>query len=579
MINKKLLSFDRGALRYVGANVAFQWLGMLCNVIFVRAIAQLVGAAFAGSLTSAQLWQNLVLCLATVPMRFAFTMLASAMSDQASKDVKRTLRSSIYAKLARLGPNYTETAATSEVVMLASEGVEQIDTYFAKYLPQLFYSLLAPVTLFVLLVGVHARSAIILLCCVPLIPMSIVAVQKFAKKLLANYWGEYTTLGDSFLENIQGLTTLKIYQADGWKHEQMNAQAERFRRITMKVLTMQLNSVTLMDLMAYGGAGLGIISAVAAFAAGRLTLTATLTIVLLAADFFLPLRLLGSYFHIAMNGAASAEKIFKLLAAEEPADGDRVPGENTTLKLEHVTFGYEKDRTILNDVSFTIPQGRFVSLVGESGCGKSTIFRMINGLLPPKAGTISVNGKPITAREHYCGYMPQKDMLFPWRTIGENLALPLEIQRGYTKAQQRDMIDAALADVGLDGCRDKRPDELSGGMRQRAAFARTMLTGSDLLLLDEPFSALDFLTRISMQEWLLEQWQRHKKTILFITHDVEEAIFLSSSVLVVEKTPIHALREIPVPMSYPRTRQDLIRPEVAALREQLVEMLRKQVTE
>ena len=282
MINKKLLSFDRGALRYVGANVAFQWLGMLCNVIFVRAIARLVGEAFAGSLTSAQLWQNLVLCLATVPMRFAFTMLASAMSDQASKDVKRTLRSSIYAKLARLGPNYTETAATSEVVMLASEGVEQIDTYFAKYLPQLFYSLLAPVTLFVLLVGVHARSAIILLCCVPLIPMSIVAVQKFAKKLLANYWGEYTTLGDSFLENIQGLTTLKIYQADGWKHEQMNAQAERFRRITMKVLTMQLNSVTLMDLMAYGGAGLGIISAVAAFAAGRLTLTATLTIVLLA---------------------------------------------------------------------------------------------------------------------------------------------------------------------------------------------------------------------------------------------------------------------------------------------------------
>ena len=379
MINKKLLSFDCGALRYVGANVAFQWLGMLCNVIFVRAIAQLVGAAFAGSLTSAQLWQNLVLCLATVPMRFAFTMLASAMSDQASKDVKRTLRSSIYAKLARLGPNYTETAATSEVVMLASEGVEQIDTYFAKYLPQLFYSLLAPVTLFVLLVGVHARSAIILLCCVPLIPMSIVAVQKFAKKLLANYWGEYTTLGDSFLENIQGLTTLKIYQADGWKHEQMNAQAERFRRITMKVLTMQLNSVTLMDLMAYGGAGLGIISAVAAFAAGQLTLTATLTIVLLAADFFLPLRLLGSYFHIAMNGAASAEKIFKLLAAEEPADGDRVLGENTTLKLEHVTFGYEKDRTILNDVSFTIPQGSFVSLVGESGCGKSTIAALLSG--------------------------------------------------------------------------------------------------------------------------------------------------------------------------------------------------------
>lgn len=250
------------------------------------------------------------------------------------------------------------------------------------------------------------------------------------------------------------------------------------------------------------------------------------------------------------------------------------------LRFDNVSYQYPgEDFDIIDGLSFSVEPGSFHCIVGVSGCGKSTIFRMINSLLPPKAGTISVNGKPITAREHYCGYMPQKDMLFPWRTIGENLALPLEIQRGYTKAQQRDMIDAALADVGLDGCRDKRPDELSGGMRQRAAFARTMLTGSDLLLLDEPFSALDFLTRISMQEWLLEQWQRHKKTILFITHDVEEAIFLSSSVLVVEKTPIHALREIPVPMSYPRTRQDLIRPEVAALREQLVEMLRKQVTE
>lgn len=250
------------------------------------------------------------------------------------------------------------------------------------------------------------------------------------------------------------------------------------------------------------------------------------------------------------------------------------------LRFDNVSYQYPgEDFDIIDGLSFSVEPGSFHCIVGVSGCGKSTIFRMINGLLPPKAGTISVNGKPITARERYCGYMPQKDMLFPWRTIGENLALPLEIQRGYTKAQQRDMIDAALADVGLDGCRDKRPDELSGGMRQRAAFARTMLTGSDLLLLDEPFSALDFLTRISMQEWLLEQWQRHKKTILFITHDVEEAIFLSSSVLVVEKTPIHALREIPVPMSYPRTRQDLIRPEVAALREQLVEMLRKQVTE
>ena len=248
------------------------------------------------------------------------------------------------------------------------------------------------------------------------------------------------------------------------------------------------------------------------------------------------------------------------------------------LNFDNVSYQYpSEDFDIIDRLSFSVEPGSFHCIIGVSGCGKSTIFRMTNGLLQPKSGTICVNGTPVTGQKHYCGYMPQKDMLFPWRTIGENLALPLEIQRKYTKVEQRELIDAALADVGLGGCRDKRPDELSGGMRQRAAFARTMLTGSDLLLLDEPFSALDFLTRISMQEWLLDQWQRHKKTILFITHDVEEAVFLSSGVLVIEETPIRALREIPVPMDYPRTRQDLTRPEIVALREQLVDMLRKQV--
>lgn len=248
------------------------------------------------------------------------------------------------------------------------------------------------------------------------------------------------------------------------------------------------------------------------------------------------------------------------------------------LSFENVAYQYPGDGySIVDNLSFHVAPGSFHCIIGVSGCGKSTIFRLTNGLLQPKSGMIKVNGIPVREQKHYCGYMPQKDMLFPWRTIGENLALPLEIQRKYAKAEQRELIDAALADVGLDGCRNKRPDELSGGMRQRAAFARTMLTGSDLLLLDEPFSALDFLTRISMQEWLLDQWQKHKKTILFITHDVEEALFLSSSVLVVETTPIRALRQITVPMGYPRTRQDLTRPQIVDLREQLVDLLRKQV--
>ena len=527
MINKKLLSFDRGALRFVGANVAFQWLGMLCNVIFVRAIARLAGAAFAGMLTTGVLWQNLLLCLGTVPFRFAFTLLASGMSDQASKNVKRTLRSNIYDKLTRLGPNYTETAATSEVVMLASEGVEQIDTYFAKYLPQLVYSLLAPVTLFVLLVGVHARSAIILLCCVPLIPMSIVAVQKFAKKLLAKYWGEYTTLGDSFLENIQGLTTLKIYQADGWKHEQMNAQAERFRKITMKVLTMQLNSVTLMDLMAYGGAGLGIISAVSAFAKGQLSLTATLTIVL--AVFFLPLRLLGSYFHIAMNGAASAEKIFKLLAAEEPADGEQTVPEQAALQLEHVTFGYEKDRTILQDVSLTIPQGSFVSLVGESGCGKSTIAALLSGSRTGYTGSVTLGGVPVQElqqeqRLRTLTLVPHNAAIFKG-TVESNLRMAkpdADEAQLWAALEQVNLADFCRSQNGLQTALHEGGSNLSGGQRQRLAMARALLHDTPIYIFDEATSNVDAESENDIMQAIHSL--AGKKTIILISHRLENVV-------------------------------------------------------
>ena len=525
MINKKLLSFDRGALRYVELNVLFQWLGMLCNVVFVKAVAGLIGAAFAGSLTSALLWQQLVLCLATVPLRFACTMLASGMSDRASKNVKRTLRSSIYAKLARLGPNYTETAATSEVVMLASEGVEQIDTYFAKYLPQLFYSLLAPVTLFALLVGVHARSAIILLCCVPLIPMSIVAVQKFAKKLLDKYWGEYTSLGDDFLENIQGLTTLKIYGADGWKHEQMNEHAERFRKITMRVLTMQLNSVTLMDLLAYGGAALGIISAVAAFAAGQLGLAGCLAIVLLAADFFLPLRLLGSYFHIAMNGAASAEKIFELLAAPEQPDGTRnqPQAEGVALQVEHLNFAYQPERPILQDVNLNFPAGSFTALVGESGCGKSTVAGILAGSLTPGSGRVTANGMPVAqltraARMQAMTLVPHDAKLFKG-TVETNMRMAAP------NASESELW-AVLEEVNLAAfCREQQGLQtpvtenganLSGGQRQRLGLARALLHNSPVYLFDEATSNIDAESEDDIMSAI--RAMRGKRTVILISH-------------------------------------------------------------
>ena len=247
------------------------------------------------------------------------------------------------------------------------------------------------------------------------------------------------------------------------------------------------------------------------------------------------------------------------------------------LTFDNVRFQYDsEDFSIIDHLSFTVDTGEFVCVIGPSGCGKSTIFRLVNKLLTPAEGTVLVNGTPIEKQKNYCGYMPQQDLLFPWRTVKENLMLPMEIQGGISNGQMEQRADQALESVGLKDWGKKSPKELSGGMRQRAAFARTVLTGSDLLLLDEPFSALDYLTRLSMREWLLEQWEREKKTVLFITHDVEEAVFLSSRILVVENMPITHLKSIEVPAEYPRTREELMRPEIVKLKEDLIDMLRRE---
>ena len=525
MINKKLLSFDPAAMRYVWRCVLCQWLSLLCNVAFVWALAGIVGGALGAGLAAGAWSAAFAVCMISIPLRIVCTTRASAMSDKASAGVKRTLRAKIYQKMLALGTNYSETVATSEAVMLASEGVEQIDTYFARYLPQLFYSLLAPLTLFVLLAPVHLRSALVLLVCVPLIPMSIVAVQKFAKKLLDKYWGEYTSLGDDFLENIQGLTTLKIYGADGWKHEQMNEHAERFRKITMRVLTMQLNSVTLMDLLAYGGAALGIISAVAAFAAGQLELAGCLAIVLLAADFFLPLRLLGSYFHIAMNGAASAEKIFKLLAAPEQPDGTRnqPQAEGVALQVEHLNFAYQPERPILQDVNLNFPVGSFTALVGESGCGKSTVAGILAGSLTPSSGRVTANGMPVTqltraARMQAMTLVPHDAKLFKG-TVETNMRMAAP------NASEPELW-AALEEVNLAAfCREQQGLQtpvtenganLSGGQRQRLGLARALLHNSPVYLFDEATSNIDAESEDDIMSAI--RAMRGKRTVILISH-------------------------------------------------------------
>lgn len=394
MINKRLIGTVPESRKYVAGNVALQWLSLLANMAMMTAITAFLACLALGK--SGRLGLTAAVAAGAVVLRFACTVGASRMGYLSSKAVKRTLRELIYRKLLRLGVCYRQSVSTAEVVQVAVEGVDQLETYFGAYLPQFFYAMLAPLTLFAYLCTVNVPSAVVLLVCVPLIPIAIAAVQTWAKKLLAKYWGQYTALGDTFLENLQGLTTLKIYQSDGFKQEEMNREAEIFRRITMKVLTMQLNSITIMDLIAYGGAALGVVLSVTQYRAGQVDLSGCLLIILLSADFFIPMRQLGSFFHIAMNGMAASEKIFRLLDLPEPKQGTAPFPEDCSITCMGLGFAYEPERPILHGIELVISNKSFTAIAGESGCGKSTIAGIFMGRNRGYTGSIQIGGVELT---------------------------------------------------------------------------------------------------------------------------------------------------------------------------------------
>ena len=539
MINKRLVRLLSDGKKYIYGNIFFQWINLIANIVAIFLISGFISDTYYGNVTDAKLVRLIVILAIAVLTRVICNVASSKMSYLSSKKVKQVLRHKIMEKMLTLGSSYNEKVRTSEVVQVSVEGVEQIETYFGLYLPQLFYSLLAPLTLFAVIVFMSFTPAIVLLLCVPLIPISIAAVQTFAKKLLAKYWGRYTGLGDTFLENLQGLTTLKIYQADEYKNKKMNEDAEEFRKITMKVLTMQLNSITIMDIVAYGGAALGIILTVKQFVAGNIRLDQAIAIILLSADFFIPMRQLGSFFHIAMNGMAAIDKIFKILDLEVPEEKTMsLPGKGS-IKVENLSFSYDESHNVLNDISIELLEQGMVSLVGASGSGKSTMASLLMKRSKNYSGKIfvgEVDFNEISEKSvmNNITYISHSSYIFKG-TVRDNLLMAKADARDeelWDVLKKTNLADFFEADNGLDFEIAEAGGNLSGGQKQRLALARGLLHDSRFYIFDESTSNID----VESEEVILEQIKElaKHKGILMISHRLANVVS-SDKIFVLEK--------------------------------------------
>lgn len=544
MINKRLIGTVKDSRKYIVGNVVAQWCSLIANIVMMIGITRLFSDIYnkTYSVKSLCVISGIIITVAIV--QFVCSIISAKMSYLSSKSVKKTLREKIYLKLLSLGAAYKESVKTSEVVQVAVEGCDQLETYFSAYLPQFFYAMLAPLTLFIVLMFVNIPSAVVLLICVPMIPVSIAVVQTWAKKLLSKYWGQYTALGDTFFENLQGLTTLKIYQADEFKNKQMNEESEKFRKITMKVLTMQLNSITIMDLIAYGGAALGVIMAATQFKAGNISIAGAILIIMLSADFFIPMRRLGSYFHIAMNGMAASDKIFKLLDYGDDISKDELQRleknrkgitkyefpKDASIICRNLSFAYKDnpDKEIINNANLTFTKGSFTALVGESGCGKSTIAAILMGRNKGYKGSISVGDIKLSDIElsdiaeeslmKNVTYISHQSFLFKG-TVKDNLIMAKNDATDdelWNVLNRVNLGDFLRSENGLDTKLTEEGRNFSGGQRQRLALARALLHNSPYYIFDEATSNIDVESEDLIMQLIYELAK--DKTVIMISH-------------------------------------------------------------
>jgi len=496
LIDKELFKLIGKNKKYIFIAVALQVLGLVANVGITASICWAVYLAITKAEPIIYLYP--AICAVTgIAVRYTMTRLTGDIKDVLGRKVKKDLRERTYNKIVKLGVRSTDGMSMAGLTQVSMEGVEQLDLYYSSYLPQFFFALLAPIILFIICVWIDWRTALVLLACVPLIPISIIAVSKYAKKIFAKYWGKYTSMGDKFLDSVQGLKELKIFKADKAQHGKMNESAEEFRKITMKVLVMQLASTTIMDLVAYGGAGAGIALAICGAAFWGLSPIYALFLCLVAVEFFLPLRAFGSAFHVAMNGASAGKKIISLLNTPDPEWGTQVVTRKN-IELKNVTFSYDGERDVLKNVSITFPEKGMTAIVGESGCGKSTVVNMLVGAFRPKSGSITVGDVPLESlsRESYYSHLAAvsyNTYIFN-ETVRKNFLLA-------NKAATDEQIYAALEAVnlaefirengGLDKVITEDANNISGGQKQRLALAVNLVADKDIYVFDEATSNID----------------------------------------------------------------------------------------
>ena len=495
MIDKELLSLLGGNRKYIAYSVIAMIFGLFANTAVTACICYAIGLAADGAAASSYVAPALIAALC-IALRFCITKATNEFKNALGAHVKKDLRHRAYDKMLRLGVRSSDSATMAGMTQVGVEGIEQLDLYYSTYLPQFFYSMIAPFILFAICAPIDWRTAVMLIVCVPLIPISIVAVSKYAKRIFAKYWGKYTSMGDVFLDSVQGLKELKIFKADARKHEQINASAEDFRKITMKVLVMQLASTTIMDLVAYGGAGAGIALAVSGVMNGADPIKA-LFLVLIAVEFFLPLRSLGSAFHVAMNGASAGRKILEILQAKEPewGDGDI---DDTTAQLRGVTFSYDGKRDVLKDVTMSFPRVGMTAIVGESGCGKSTVVNLLSGAYRPSEGEVLAGGKKLSEISRAGWYSHLAIVSYNSYIFNESVRDNFKLARPevsdeeiYAALEQVRLAEFVKSGGGLDKVIAEDGDNISGGQKQRLALAVALIADKEIYAFDEATSNID----------------------------------------------------------------------------------------